>query len=325
MNDLSYPVINHVVDAKFAAKKLKAQWLDNHYTIPEKLGQGIVEAYDYEVFSVMLSSFKLKEDLRIERISSDIKGYLLFGFILNGTTSKFVVKSNRKLGRLHYGANITTPITSSFGFFKKNIWHKQVSILVKTEWLKRFWKIDFPEEISSFHEPLFIILEMSVQLAKSLRLVFEGDHSTKLRKKHIELKCKESILYMAELISDGILEHKRKYHPDDLNTVLSVGGYLNENFNNLPPIKNIAQNFCMNKDKLYAMFKSIYGSTITAYVTELRLEKAYELLVKGFSVSEVGIVVGYTNLSHFARIFKKAYGLNPSEILQMDSNKRPSN
>ena len=325
MNSLVYPVINHEVDAKFAADQLGTKWEDNHYKIPDSMGEGLVEAYDYDVFSIMISSFKLKEDLRIERLSSDIKGYLLFGFILNGSTSRFVVRSNRKLGRLYYGANITTPCTASFGFFKKNIWHKQVSILVKSDWLKNYWNIEIPKEISNFNEPLFLILEMSIQLAKSLRLVFEGNHSGKLRKKHIELKSKEALIHMAELISEGKIRDQRKYHPDDLNTVLKIGGYLNENFTSLPPIRNIAQDFNINKDKLYEMFKSIYGSTITTYVTELRLEKAYELLVKGFSVSEVGMSIGFTNLSHFARIFKREYGLNPSQIQKLDSNTRQLN
>lgn len=322
MYSISYPVVNHVLDAKFSCKQLDGKWMNGYYEVPKNYGKGIVEAYDYNNYSVMISAFNFKKDLRVERISSDIRNSLIFGYILNGTTSRFVVKSNGKLGRLNYGANITSPITASFGLFKKDIWHRQVSILVKTEWLKNFWKIDFPEKINFFNNPLFITLEMSVEMAKSLRLIFEGNHLSQFRKKKIELKCKESLIHMQELISEGKLANQKKHHPDDLNTVLCVAAYLKDNFSEIPSINVIAQEFNINKDKLFSIFKSVYGTTIARYVKEIRLEKAYELLVQGFTVFEVGTAIGFTNLSYFARIFKEAYGINPSEIQKMSSNKR---
>jgi AraC-like DNA-binding protein len=45
------------------------------------------------------------------------------------------------------------------------------------------------------------------------------------------------------------------------------------------------------------------------------MQMARDLLLSGdFSVKEVGIQVGYSNLSNFAAAFKKEFHLLPSEI-----------
>jgi AraC-like DNA-binding protein len=47
--------------------------------------------------------------------------------------------------------------------------------------------------------------------------------------------------------------------------------------------------------------------------------KAKSLLLEGqYSIKEVGMLVGYSNLSHFANTFKKEFGILPSELTSKD-------
>ncbi len=48
-----------------------------------------------------------------------------------------------------------------------------------------------------------------------------------------------------------------------------------------------------------------------------RLEKAKDMLQTGkYSVKETGHTIGFSNLSNFARAFKKEFGFLPNEVLR---------
>ncbi len=48
-----------------------------------------------------------------------------------------------------------------------------------------------------------------------------------------------------------------------------------------------------------------------------RREKAKEMLKTGeYSVKQVGVAIGFSNLSNFAKAFKKEFGILPKEIIR---------
>jgi AraC family transcriptional regulator len=60
-------------------------------------------------------------------------------------------------------------------------------------------------------------------------------------------------------------------------------------------------------------FKGSLGSTPARYVMDRRMERARYLLKIGDStVSEIGIGVGFEDVSHFSRAFRRAMGVTPS-------------
>ena len=57
------------------------------------------------------------------------------------------------------------------------------------------------------------------------------------------------------------------------------------------------------------------GSTFIAYLTDLRMMKAKELLLKtDFKTYEIAALAGYNSAEHFIRVFKKNTGITPSEF-----------
>jgi AraC family transcriptional regulator len=60
-------------------------------------------------------------------------------------------------------------------------------------------------------------------------------------------------------------------------------------------------------------FKGSLGSTPARYVLDRRMERArYLLKISNLTVSEVGIGVGFQDVSHFSRAFRRAMGVTPS-------------
>ena len=70
-----------------------------------------------------------------------------------------------------------------------------------------------------------------------------------------------------------------------------------------------------NKDHIRRRFIAAYGITPVAYITELRIENAKNLLSRqkesGLSVAEIGAACGYFDEHYFSRIFKKQTGQTP--------------
>ena len=82
-----------------------------------------------------------------------------------------------------------------------------------------------------------------------------------------------------------------------------------------PTIAQLARIAGINEFKLKAGFKALFGSTIYEYLRAIRLEKAYTLIRNGeMSVSEVAYHVGYNKPSHFSRLFRDCYGINPGQV-----------
>ncbi|MNI51276.1 Regulatory protein PchR [compost metagenome] len=84
-----------------------------------------------------------------------------------------------------------------------------------------------------------------------------------------------------------------------------------------PSLLELSRLVGLNDYKLKIGFKNEYGNTVFGYLREKRMEHALYLLQKGdISVSRAASLVGYANFSHFAEVFRKYYGFNPSEIKQ---------
>lgn len=85
---------------------------------------------------------------------------------------------------------------------------------------------------------------------------------------------------------------------------------------NLPTIPQIAQEFGINEKKLNQSFKSIHNMTINAYIIQLKMKKAAELLPNDYNVNELASMLGYQSVSHFIKVFKSHYSTTPKEYIQ---------
>lgn len=110
----------------------------------------------------------------------------------------------------------------------------------------------------------------------------------------------------------------RTFPPNrDEQIVASVKEYCRANIPANVTLDDMAASVYISKSYLSSIFKERCGISIWNYFTELRIEKAKELLssseIKSNKICEM---VGFTNPSHFGRSFRSHVGVTPIEYRQ---------
>lgn len=81
-----------------------------------------------------------------------------------------------------------------------------------------------------------------------------------------------------------------------------------------PSVEKLAGVSNMSLSRFQLAFRRVYGTTPYAYLQDLRMNRALQLLHNpDYSIGEIAAKVGYRHAGHFSGLFKKSYGLNPGE------------
>lgn len=79
-------------------------------------------------------------------------------------------------------------------------------------------------------------------------------------------------------------------------------------------INTLAETVYLTPTYLAGLFKKETGKTIGQYLTCFRMEKAKKLLKeKRYKLYNIANIVGYSDANYFAKIFKRQFGITPSE------------
>lgn len=123
--------------------------------------------------------------------------------------------------------------------------------------------------------------------------------------------------YIATQLNHYFNHIESLYLQSNERIVSRVKEFCRQNYNTDCSLDDISSSVYISKNYLAQVFKEKTGMSLWNYVTDLRVEKAKELLalaeVKATMVAEL---VGYKNASHFGRVFKERTGLTPKEYQQ---------
>ena len=104
----------------------------------------------------------------------------------------------------------------------------------------------------------------------------------------------------------------KKKHPDSSKDRIKIliefmGARLSENIS----LDDLAEIGLCTSYHVIRLFRNLVGMSPHAYLVQLRLEKARELITSGLSISDAALLAGFSDQSHLTRKFKKRYGLTP--------------
>ncbi len=90
--------------------------------------------------------------------------------------------------------------------------------------------------------------------------------------------------------------------------------YLVRNYRQKITIEELTKTFNLNRNTLYQIFHEATGLPLITYLIKLRVKMAAVLLREtSLPVTEIMEQVGFSDLTHFGRVFKKETGSAPSE------------
>jgi AraC-like DNA-binding protein len=123
-------------------------------------------------------------------------------------------------------------------------------------------------------------------------------------------------LQLAQLAESELSSVRYSLKLQSINRIDQAKDILMSRVENPPSILELAQQVGVSDFTLCRGFQEIFGTMVISYLTQKRLEQA-ELLLreKKLSVAEVANLVGYTHLGYFAKVFKRQFGITPSECL----------
>jgi AraC-like DNA-binding protein len=102
---------------------------------------------------------------------------------------------------------------------------------------------------------------------------------------------------------------------EKINPVDQIKQYIVSHFDDPAfSIKSLASHFSMSVSSLSTFFKINAGVQLIDFITDLRINKATELLQNSnLTISEIGMSIGYFNANAFIRRFKQIIGVTPGE------------
>lgn len=102
---------------------------------------------------------------------------------------------------------------------------------------------------------------------------------------------------------------------DDMrNVIASVVRYIDRHYTEELTLELLTEQFGVSLSYLCHCFKRETGQSFTKYLTQRRLTRACELLVRSdLTVTQIGEQMGYTDYCYFTKVFKKHIGMSPSK------------
>jgi AraC family transcriptional activator of pyochelin receptor len=121
-------------------------------------------------------------------------------------------------------------------------------------------------------------------------------------------------LTVAQCVSEADAAQTRALSSRDVERIREARDVLIAAMREPPSLATLARRVGLNVRKLNTGFRQVFGTTVFGFLQEYRLETAYKLLAAGeMSVAEAAYHVGYRP-THFTTIFRKRFGVSPSQL-----------
>lgn len=120
------------------------------------------------------------------------------------------------------------------------------------------------------------------------------------------------ILILREIYgSDGDGDEFSPLNSEKINTVRE---YIRLHYNSRLTLDQLARMSNISKSHLLRIFKTICKTSPIQYQTQLKINKAKEMIAGLHNnYSEIAEYLGFLNVQHFSKVFKKHTGLSPSQ------------
>lgn len=306
------------------AERIQAPVHNDLLMIPERLGQGYIRKLKFGPdFKIVIHYYVLKEDLVIKRNSFGDGHDLITIFFYNNekpveiayNNDPRVLFSQRDDSAIQVTSN---DLSSSIRFPAQHQIH-YVVVGIKAPKLKELLALSTPnpvlQTLTGSGNSFLFFESMTAETKLLLKNIAAVNMNDNLSYFYMQIKVQELLYLLFHRLSLRESAAHKTINSADAERLLYVRNEIISDLSVPPVLAELAQIAAMSQTKLKQLFKQTFGTTIYNYYQQVRMQEAAFLLKQGtHSVADVGYELGFSNLSHFSRLFEKHYGLNPKRF-----------
>jgi AraC-like DNA-binding protein len=285
--------------------------------LPDILGEGFIqEVYLDTGLALCIHAYELKQTFAIKRLSSLSGDMLTFKFDCRRSSVK--AKGNT-IEPLFSGANgCEVEFGTSNLFTELTIPPDQpINFLVVTTTRQALLGLLHLEEEDRSIETMlndsksFVLHEvMSQEMERTLKQLSQIDENTKLATLIYQTKAQELIYLLFVKLLKRNTSILFPVDQADVKKIYQIRSIILSHLGVTPQLPQLARSIGMSLTRMKQLFRQIFGDSIYQYYQTARMNEAAHLL-SHLTVSETGYKLGFTNLSHFGRLFEKHFQMKP--------------
>ncbi|UOQ69592.1 helix-turn-helix transcriptional regulator [Hymenobacter volaticus] len=308
----------------YFARHLQAPIRDGLLEIPEKHGQGYIRKLAFGPdFKVTIHHYQLQEDLIIQRNTSGLGNELITVFFYNNEQALGIAYNDKPhvlfSQRDESAIQVTSNDLSSTIRFPAHQQIHYVVVAITPVRLKELVAISDPnsvvQTITGRGNSFLFFESMDAETKLLLKNMAAVDMNASLGNFYMQIKVLELLYLVFQKLSLRASTAHQTINSADAARLLYIRKEIISDLSTPPVLRELALSAAMSETKLKQLFKQTFGTTIYTYYQQARMEEAAFLLKHGrHTVAQVGYELGFSNLSHFSRLFKKHYGLNPKRF-----------
>lgn len=305
--------------AKAFGEQFGIKAINDRVQLPDMLGNGFIqEIFLNNGLSLCVHKYVLKQELILKRKVSAFSVALTMKFDCrripaktNGTITESLFKNPKgcevEFGTANFFTELTIPANQVILFMVIGTERDTIGKLIKSG----LEDVPIEQMISSnksfvFHE------RMTMDMERALKHLSVIEPTTQLSHLLYDAKTLELIYLLFSKLLSRDTEQTVFVNQEDAAIIYSIRTEILKDFSVTPDLPKLAGQASMSQSKLKQQFSQIFGKSIYNYFQAERMDEA-AFLLNHFTVSETGYKVGFTNLSHFTRLFEKHHGIKPKK------------
>lgn len=299
------------------AGRFDAQIAHDRVTLPESIGEGFIqEVFLNNGLSLCIHRYWLKDDLVLRRLAASSSTMLTLKFDCRRIPVEEAELPNRPL---FTGSNGCEVELGTGNFFSEMVVpaNQHVNFLVVGASRQTLINtLDLQEAgctIASLlqESPSFVLHEvMTLEMERALKQLSRIDETTTLATLLYKNKAEELIYLLFSKLMHRAETASITVDQADAEKIYKLRAAILADLSLTPQLPELSGKIGIGLTKMKQLFRQIFGDSIYNYYQSARMNEAARLLAMQ-SVSETGYQLGFTNLSHFGRLFERHFQVKP--------------
>jgi len=290
--------------------------------IPENFGTGYCAGFVFNKhIRMIISNYKLNEDLVVDNPDVNATRRMIFFKFQNIFPKAHVLTTKKHLAETP-SVLIATSRINTDDVIAIHTNTATINIEVDADYLNGLF--DLPERSPVLRsllentQPLMFEQIIYPSLQQIVDEILTQPVNETFELFFLRVKAEELICRLLMELEKRDEKHLYPLNSHDIQTIYQVKEQMMKRLETPPVIKQLAVHAGMSPTKLKRLFRQIFGSSLFSYYQAFRIKEAARLLKdEKLAVSDAGYRLGFTNMSHFSRIFEQRIGIKPKKYSAM--------